>query len=639
MSFQWPWYLLGILLLGLPWLLHLFSRHFAPERPFPSKQFLEAAEPPKSRTQQLQYKLLFALRALMLLALCALFAMPWINREQQARDIAHIDYLVMDHSLSMQSEGRWDSALDLMDNHLDALAPDVVNKLFTFDGTLKELARGELSAPGFLRADFGDLIRQLDARAENEEVPVRVTFITDAQQSSVPAHKNALLFGSIEQLSVKRVAELDSMNFSLAAQARSFDDVHAHIKIMLSASSSSDSDQIYTRTIQVSQGDRVVASQEIALMAGERRELVLEQIPLPASNDNVFNVQLMERDALAQDNQLRVVAVGSSPEPVSIIQYSDGASPASIVFLDTALRSDGVASMSLATEADLITGDSISHVIAFISEEESTGIPASLENFVKAGGNALLVVVPTSNSAEVGEGSAVTYIDQVHALALGRSDWSSVNLFSSSRYQAVENEQVLLQSANGQALLLERAMNNGRLFVLRDALDGTSSNLPHQAAFVELMHSIMNYFSNHDLIPESIEVGNILNLPPRVRLFRPDGSAVGQLTDTSQAQQHALTDPGVYTLVEQSRDRALVVTLNPAESDIAPMSQEASDAWQSRTLTGESATPEATASLSTQTSTIRQDFWQYLLPLFAVLLLLESVLANRHLAIKRDGSV
>lgn len=639
MNFQWPWYLLGILLLGLPWLLHLFSRHFAPERPFPSKQFLEAAEPPKSRTQQLQYKLLFALRALMLLALCALFAMPWINREQQARDVAHIDYLVLDHSLSMQSEGRWDSALELMDTHLDALAPDALNKLFTFDGNLKELSRGELSAPGYLRADYGDLIRQLDARAENEEVPVRVTFITDAQQSSVPAHRNALLFGSIEQLTVKRVAELDTINFSLTAEARSFDGVHAHIKIMLSASSASDSEQIQQRTIQVSQGERVVASQEINLMAGERRELVLEQIPLPASNDNVFNVQLLEEDALPQDNQLLVVAVGSNPEPVSIIQYSDSASPAAMVFLDTALRSDGVASMSLATETDLISGDAISHVVAFIGQEDGDTLPVSLENFIKAGGNALLVMVPATNNGEVDKGSAVTYIDQVHALALGRSDWSSVNLFSSSGYQVVDNEQVLLRSASGEALLLERTMDNGRLFILRDALDGSSSNLPHQAAFVELMHSIMNYFSNHGLIPDSIEVGNMLNLPPRVRLFRPDGSAVGQLTDTSQAQQHALTEPGIYTLVEPNRDRALIVTLNPVESDIAPMSQEASDAWQSRTLSGENATLEATASLSTQATTIRQDLWQYLLPLFAVLLLLESVLANRHLAIKRDGSL
>ena len=639
MSFQWPWYLLGILLLGLPWLLHLFSRYFAPERPFPSKQFLEAAEPPKSRTRQLQYKLLFTLRALMLLALCALFAMPWFNRAQQAQDVAHIDYLVMDHSLSMQSQGRWDSALDLLDTHLGGLAPGVVSKLFTFDGALKELDRSQLAVPGFLRADYGDLIRQLDARAENEEFPVRVTFITDAQQTSVPAHKNALLFGSIEQLTIKRVADLDAMNFSLSAQARSFDEVHAHIKVTLSASSNSDSDQLYQRTVRVSQGDRVVASQEISLMAGERRELVLEQIPLPASNDNVFNVELIEPDALLQDNQLRVAAVGSSPEPVSIIQYSDSASQAAIVFIDTALRSDDVATMSMATEADLISGDSISHVIAFLSEEDRDTLPASLENFVKAGGNALLVMVPQADNNEVGDGDTVTYIDQVHALALGRSDWSSVKLFSTNRYQVADNEQVLLQTGNGLPLLTEQVVERGRLFILHDALDGTSSNLPHQAAFVELMHGIMNYFSNHDLIPDAIEVGQGLNLPPRVGLFRPDGTAVGQLTDTGQAQQHVIRQPGIYTLVEQNRDRALVVTLNPAESDIAPMTQEATDAWQSRELTSTADAPAATDSLSTPWANIRQDVWQYLLPLFAVLLLLESVLANRHLAIKRDGSL
>ncbi|MEE9333469.1 MAG: BatA domain-containing protein [Granulosicoccaceae bacterium] len=646
MSVQWPWYLFGLLLLGLPWLLHLFSRHFAPERPFPSKQFLEAADPPKSRTRQLQYRSLFVLRSLMLLALCALFAMPWFNRTQSAQAVTHINYLVIDHSLSMRSEGRWESAIELMDTHINELNTEDI-KLFTFDGALNATTRSTIKAPGFLSADFGDLIRQLDARASSESLPVHVTLISDAQQTSVPVHKNAMLYSTIEQLSIKRVANLDAVNFSLNAAARSFDGVHAHIKVTLSASTSNDSSQTYERTVEVTQGDRVVASQLISIKSGENKELVLEQIPLPASSDITFDVRILEQDALAEDNQLQVVAIGSNPEPVSIVQYNDLASPAALVFIETALRADGIATMNAVTEAGLTSGESISHAIAFISAEDRAALPTSLTDFVAAGGNALVMLVPSDTSAiesgagldDDAKGSEITFVDQVHALALNRSDWSSVKLYSNDTYSVRSSEQILLQSATGAPLLTEQLSDAGRLFFLHDALDGTSSNLPHQAAFVEMLHSLVNYFSTLDVVPNVIEVGQALNLPSRMRLIKPDGDAIGQLTDTGKPQLLLLDEPGIYTLLEQTRERALMVNLDPAESDIAAMPLEATNAWQSRALPEDTTVSETAVSNAINSAEIRQDVWQYLLPLFAVLLLFESMFANRHLGVKRDGSI
>jgi len=644
MSVQWPWYLAGLLLLALPWLLHLFSRHFAPERPFPSKQFLEAAEPPKSRTRQLQYKLLFALRLLTLLALCALFAMPWFNRTQEAQAVNLINYVVIDHSLSMRSDGRWQSAQQLLNEHLKGLDAQSV-KVFTFDGVLRETSAGSIPAPGYLSADYGDLIRQLDARASNEALPVHVTFITDAQQTSVPAHKNALLYGTVQQFSVKRVDSLDAVNFSVKAQARSFDGVHAHIKATLSASSApGEPNQVYERTVEVSQGDRVVASQLMSLAAGENKELVLEQIPLPASDNLTFTVRLIDSDSLLEDNQVEVVAQGADPIPVSVVQYGDLASSSALVFVDTALRSDGVAVMSAATDAQLASGSLIRHVIAFVSADERDNLPVSLTNFVDAGGNALVVLVPSADRGSDSfdtSSSSITFVDQVHALALGRSDWPSVKLYASDAYSPDESEQVLLQSAAGSALLSEQLSNTGRIFFLHDALDGSSSNLPQQPAFVELLHSLIDYFSTHDVVPSTMQVGETLNLPSRMRLLKPNGSAVGQLTDTGKPQQLLIKEPGIYTLLEQSRERALSVTLDPAESNIAAMPVEATDAWQNGSLAANSNNGSATdgALVAPLGENIRQEIWQYLLPVFAVLLLLESIMANRHLAVKRDGSI
>ena len=74
MSLLFPLYLLGLLGLALPWILHRFSDQTPPEQLFPSKQFLESTTPPVSRKRTLRYRALLALRILSLLLLCILFA-------------------------------------------------------------------------------------------------------------------------------------------------------------------------------------------------------------------------------------------------------------------------------------------------------------------------------------------------------------------------------------------------------------------------------------------------------------------------------------------------------------------------------------------------------------------------------------
>ena len=80
MGFFSPWFLAGVVAVGLPIWLHLLKRHKTDPQPFPSLMFFEHREQSSVQHRRLDYILLFLLRTLMLVLLALLFADPYINR-------------------------------------------------------------------------------------------------------------------------------------------------------------------------------------------------------------------------------------------------------------------------------------------------------------------------------------------------------------------------------------------------------------------------------------------------------------------------------------------------------------------------------------------------------------------------------
>ncbi len=74
MGFLNPWFLGGLLAVGLPVWLHLLKRHKTDPQPFPSLMFFEHREQSSVQHRRLDYILLFILRMLMLVLLALLFA-------------------------------------------------------------------------------------------------------------------------------------------------------------------------------------------------------------------------------------------------------------------------------------------------------------------------------------------------------------------------------------------------------------------------------------------------------------------------------------------------------------------------------------------------------------------------------------
>src|SRR5947209_16247541 len=127
MNFVFPALLGGLLLAGLPVLLHLIMRQKPRHLPFPAFRFLLQRHRTNQRKLRLRHLLLLALRLLLIVALCLALARPKVFNERlnlsSDRPVAAV--LVFDTSPSMgyviKGQSRLDEAKRRAQELLDGL--------------------------------------------------------------------------------------------------------------------------------------------------------------------------------------------------------------------------------------------------------------------------------------------------------------------------------------------------------------------------------------------------------------------------------------------------------------------------------------------------------------------------------------
>ena len=663
MSLLFPAYLLGLAALALPWILHRFSDQQPPEQLFPSRRFLEETTPPVSRKRTLRYKALLALRMLSLLLLCLLFAQPWIRKSALPAAEQQHHIVVVDQTLSMRVEDRWSAALEMTREVLDSVG-DANVELIGFDSSVRVLAsriEGETNSastidsvinnlePGYEPGDYGLLMQRLDRLAAERELPVKVSLISDMQNSALPAQLNALFAPAVAELELLSVPTDNQTNIHLIAQAESRDGATATVSVSLLASTTVAGGEPVSATVQVETSERIVDQQAVSLEPGELQLISFDDLVLPEESAPRFIVSLVETDALLEDNRQILPVLAAQPAGVVLLTPAANAASSASVFLTTALETDAVASVESIRGSVLQVPADTPHLVT--GGDLSTALDTDILQFVDNGSNALVFnqAVASSDKAVVVDGVGVGSIDEAHPLALGDINWYGTQFYDVPPFTLEDDDRVLLQSADGQPILIERPTNRGRLLIINDPLDGLASNLPLQPAFVEFMQSVLEYFDASTTVPPVIVIGERLALPANVQLFDSDGNALRDLADSAIASTVQLTEPGNYTVLSVRGEQALRAVIAPDEADITPLPADAISAWQAR-YDGEAqaivadgvesapATRIDTLALLGGDDPLRQALWRWLLPLLALLLFAEGWFANRRLDVRRDGS-
>ncbi len=655
MSLLFPLYLLGLLGLALPWLLHRFSHHEPPEQAFPTTRFLDPTKPPATSKRKLRHWPLLLLRILFLALLCLLFAQPWLKADNDAANADAVQLIIVDNSFSMRAGDRWQNARNEVERTLQSLPDNDAVQLFSFASQLRaatDIVNNDdevnnavsLIEPGYETADYGELMRYLNKVASDIDMPVSATFITDAQRSNLPAQMNTLLANRLKQFTVVSVDSTTPVNYSLRAEARTSDAVNARVSVRVAASGNSDAAdaEAVSKTVQVIVRDRVVASEAVELMAGESKTIQFDEIALPVESEALFTVQFAQKDFLSDDDQINIPVHGLSSINVSMTQFGDSPVTQAQVFVKTALETNGDARVEI-LDINTALAPTVRHAVVFVDDISS--VPEKVERFVLDGGNVLLLsgrAPENASTAPLSDSSSIIRIDQAHPLGLGDIDWFNTGFYSTASYSLTGDDRELLGLDSGQALLLERdVILGGRLLILNDALDGFVSDLPLQPAFVLLMQQVIEYFDASNAIPSELEVGKSLRVPINSQVLTPSGDPMLALSELSSASDIRLTEPGVYTVLGANSSNSVTAVLGFAESDLFGLSRDELDAWEARHQLRQESQINEDADQQVAAVSVEQDdkqtLWRWLLPAACLFLLIESLLANRMLWVRRDG--
>lgn len=636
MGFAAPWFLAGLLAVGVPIWVHLLRQHKATPRPFSSLMFFERREITSSRHLRLQHLALLAMRVLLIVLLALLFANLHVSCSPGAAAGRNsLRVLALDRSFSMKAGDRMQRAQAAAERALGSGRVQVI----AFDSQTANLTRATRDAAaaraairsveaGDGRSTYAELARTLRAIAAAENGPIEAHVFSDMQASSLPSPFSELVLPPNVSLRLHRIAEGAEQNAYVAnvvAPSKVFGTAPVRVQAVVAGAPGETSVSLtlnggpgQTKRVVVPTTGRAGVEFEIAgLGYGVQRGAV----------------QLDARDVLPQDNSFPFAIERREAAQVRFTGDSRSA-----LYLRTALEADPAAGFAFSTAAT----PAAAAIIA-----GSPAAAADVETWVRRGGGLLIALGPENaangrvpvtgqkvlDSRYASRGDqryfTVASADTTHP-ALADGGFEGVRVFQAVRIVPGE-ARVLAKLNDGTPLLLEQAVGEGRVLVLTTALDNIGSDLPVQPAFVPFVSRTLRYLARVEDGGGDYAVGSHLELRTSretgsgVEVIGPAGERVLSLSEAAKATTVRLDSEGFYEVRRASgRNQTVAAHVDRRESDLAPISEETLALWQN-TGRGNSGAPAATGDPAEG----RQSLWRYFAAALLVLALAESVFANR----------
>ena len=195
MTFALPWALVGLVLAGIPILLHLLARREPPTVLFPATRYLANAAKEHQRRLRLQHLLLLLIRTLLVVALVLAAAGPsWPTAGLGAHAPTAL-VLIVDNSLSSGVIRGGEPALNAMREAarhvLRRAEPE--DRLWLVDADLapiagdrtKLLGRIDSMVPSIRRLDLGVAVALGREILSSGDQPGEITLVSDLQRTAI----------------------------------------------------------------------------------------------------------------------------------------------------------------------------------------------------------------------------------------------------------------------------------------------------------------------------------------------------------------------------------------------------------------------------------------------------------------------
>ncbi len=682
-----PAFLLGLLAIGLPLWLHRVARANPTQHPFASLMFLEASETQRTAKRTLRYWLLLAVRILLLIALALAFAGPMLASRimPQPNANARLHAILLDTSLSMQHGNRWEQALETAEKLLREVPSSERVMLLTGSGRRIEpinsdnagTARAVLRdiKPGIERLDYGFVMSTANAWLGSPRPPVVLHVISDLQRSAAPLRFADLQLPAQTQLVMHDVSDGAAGNTYVAdASLLAINSRSLEVTLGNSVSKAQqravvlrvDDKELARKTVNIP-----AAAVEPKTVAGEGGSASVAEAPLKppetessttssftkvlftdvnlAAGAHRIEVALEPGDELSQDDRFYAVVEQADPAALLLSQGEKADDSAYFAAAIGSLSTPRLAVEQRAANAIDAGGGLGKYALVVVASPEALSNSAArrVQAYVAAGGAVLATLGSTAaggdnpllgnlNKGEVRIRSGkVGEIASTHPILREAADWNRVRFFRQRAVQLTSDDKVLIAFDDGAPLLIERTLGAGRMLVLTVPVDRRWNDLAIHPLFVHFIGAAASYLTRAEATASSAIVGSTVTTGLTAggggQIFDPQGRRVLGLAQ-STADRLIPDQAGFYEIRGSEGARWLAVNVDSRESNLATLPAEFVARWQAL----RAQEPVQTVAAAPTAEAAPKSLGLWLLWVAAVLLLAEVLLANRHLAIRRE---
>ena len=689
MSFLTPLFLLGLVGLAVPVIIHLIQRERKNVVQFPSLMFLQRIPYQSVQRRRIRNWPLLLLRLAALALIVAAFARPFLRRQALAAAAgsgAREVVMLIDKSYSMGYGDRWARATAAARDVIGGVGPaDRASVVFFSSGAEVALRstpdRSRLNAavstgkPGAGATRYGPALKLAGSIASESALPRReVILISDFQRAGWQGAEGVRLPDDVV-LKPMPIGDADTANLNVTP-------------VSLQRSTFSEQDRVTVTGGVTNHGSKAVSNLAMTLeIDGHAVQTVQVSVEpnssasatfaafTPAARNTRGTVRI-GNDALALDNAFNFTI--SPKEPVRIIiAERPGATRDGSLYLSRALALGETPPFDIATKSvDAVSTDDLQRAsVVILNDAPVAQLTAErLGAFVARGGGLLIAlgnraswpavtgasgdILPAAPGQPVdrttGQPARLGALEYGHPIfeafrAPRSGDFSGARFYGYRAVTPAKDAQIIARFDDGAPALLERRVGSGRVLVWTSTLDLQGNDLPLKSVFLPFVHRMVTTLASYAERPSWQTVGDVLEagrsapvpgavrqVTPRV-VLTPSGERV--TLDGEGPDVLELVEQGFYEVRAQGRDEAPPMTVasnvDLGESDLTPMDpQEVVAGAMGRA--GGGAAAGANVIPTDQEHERNQRVWWYLLFAAVVILGLETLVGNR---ISRSGPV
>jgi Aerotolerance regulator N-terminal/von Willebrand factor type A domain len=668
MGFLTPWFLTGLAAVGIPVWVHLLKRHKTDPKLFPSLMFFEQREQSSVKHRKLDYLLLFALRAAMLILLALLFANPFFRHTAGAAEGKKITVIAVDRSFSMRAGNRLQQAKDEALKVLSGLKPGDQAQLIALAGNVQALTQvvsdpAQLRAAvtaiqaGDSRASFGELARYLRTLADSQKLPLDVHLASDLQKSAMPPGFADLRVNPGTTLNFHEVGD-PAPNWALenvTAPRRVYDPK----RVKLQATVAGYGTMASKRTVTLILNGRSLQTKTVDVPANGRGQVEFLGLDAPYGFSK-GEVKIDGGDALPGDD--RYVFSVERADPRKVLFVDDGRHPRSELYFRAALDAAGDGAFALESQrpesAALATLSNFPFVVLNDLSNVPQALDTALQNYVRNGGSVLIALGPsaavlprvpvldeaiqTSNYAgrEGDRFLSVIDVDAGHPALRSVDRFTGVKFYQTIRVNPTKSK-VLAKMNDQTPLVMERSIGEGKVIAFASTFDNVSNDLPIHASWVPFVTQTALYLGGGAEQPVNLPVDSYVELRAAdaanknasgvaAEVLDTDGKRVLTLEESVKATNFQVDREGYFEIKTASGRRSLIAAhADRRESDLAQIPKETLDLWKGTGSVDPQGGPAGGAGDAANQTQV--PLWPYILLLLLGIAVAESMVANRYL--------